>query len=79
MLIYVYTTGEIFEMALFSSLRREQKEVIGLLQIGTFLEYFDLMPAIRGYLKELFTWKQREPFIPLDEPRNLNKERFRKL
>lgn len=30
-------------MSLFSSLKREQKEAIGLLQIGTFLEYFDLM------------------------------------
>ena len=30
-------------MGLFSSLSREQKESIGLLQIGTFLEYFDLM------------------------------------
>lgn len=30
-------------MSLFSSLRRDQKEAIGLLQIGTFLEYFDLM------------------------------------
>ena len=29
-------------MGLFSSLNREQKEAIGLLQIGTFLEYFDL-------------------------------------
>jgi len=28
---------------LFSSLRREQREAVGLLQIGTFLEYFDLM------------------------------------
>lgn len=27
----------------FSSLKKEQKEAIGLLQIGTFLEYFDLM------------------------------------
>ncbi|WP_425360210.1 MFS transporter [Candidatus Tisiphia endosymbiont of Ceraclea dissimilis] len=27
----------------FSSLRKEQKEAIGLLSIGTFLEYFDLM------------------------------------
>ena len=27
----------------FSNLRRDQKEAIGLLQIGTFLEYFDLM------------------------------------
>ncbi len=63
-------------MSLFSSLRREQREAIGLLQIGTFLEYFDLMPATRSYLKELFTWKHSEPFIPLDEPKNLNKERF---
>jgi MFS transporter, MHS family, proline/betaine transporter len=30
-------------MRLFSSLNREQKESIGLLQIGTILEYFDLM------------------------------------
>jgi MFS family permease len=30
-------------MGLFSSLNRQQKESIGLLQIGTFLEYFDLM------------------------------------
>jgi len=30
-------------MGLFSSLNSEQKESIGLLQIGTFLEYFDLM------------------------------------
>ena len=30
-------------MGLFSSLSRDQKEAIGLLQIGTFLEYFDLM------------------------------------
>lgn len=30
-------------MAFFSSLNREQKEALGLLQIGTFLEYFDLM------------------------------------
>ncbi|MCE3230616.1 MAG: transporter [Alphaproteobacteria bacterium] len=29
-------------MALFSSLTRDQKESIGLLQIGTFLEFFDL-------------------------------------
>jgi MFS transporter, MHS family, proline/betaine transporter len=28
---------------MFSSLRREQKEAVGLLQVGTFLEYFDLM------------------------------------
>lgn len=30
-------------MGVFSSLSREQKEAVGLLQIGTFLEYFDLM------------------------------------
>lgn len=30
-------------MDLFSSFKREQKEAIGLLQAGTFLEYFDLM------------------------------------
>ncbi len=30
-------------MKIFSSLKRSQKEAIGLLQIGTFLEYFDLM------------------------------------
>lgn len=30
-------------MKFFSSLNREQKEAVGLLQIGTFLEYFDLM------------------------------------
>lgn len=30
-------------MSIFSSFKREQKEAIGLLQIGTFLEYFDLM------------------------------------
>ncbi|MBS0184846.1 MAG: MFS transporter [Proteobacteria bacterium] len=30
-------------MSIFSALNREQKEAVGLLQIGTFLEYFDLM------------------------------------
>lgn len=30
-------------MSLFSTLKRDQREAIGLLQIGTFLEYFDLM------------------------------------
>ena len=30
-------------MAILSSLSRDQKEAIGLLQIGTFLEYFDFM------------------------------------
>ena len=30
-------------MSILGSLNREQKEAVGLLQIGTFLEYFDLM------------------------------------
>lgn len=30
-------------MGVFNSLTRDQKEAVGLLQIGTFLEYFDLM------------------------------------
>lgn len=30
-------------MGIMSSLKRDQKEAVGLLQIGTFLEYFDLM------------------------------------
>src|SRR5476651_952033 len=30
-------------MAIFSSLKKEQKQAVGLLQIGTFLEYFDLL------------------------------------
>lgn len=43
-------------MSLFSSLSREQKESIGLLQIGTFLEYFDLMLYVHMavLLNELF-------------------------
>jgi MHS family proline/betaine transporter-like MFS transporter len=43
-------------MSLFSSLRRDQKESIGLLQIGTFLEYFDLMLYVHMavLLNELF-------------------------
>ena len=31
------------KMGVLSSLKRDQKEAVGLLQIGTFLEYFDLM------------------------------------
>ena len=39
----------------FSSLKREQKQAIGLLSIGTFLEYFDLMLYIHmAVLNELF-------------------------
>ncbi len=43
-------------MAIFSSLSREQKEAIGLLQVGTFLEYFDLMLYVHMavLLNELF-------------------------
>ncbi len=43
-------------MALFSQLKREQKEAIGLLQVGTFLEYFDLMLYVHMavLLNELF-------------------------
>lgn len=43
-------------MRLFSSLNREQKEAIGLLQIGTFLEYFDLLLYVHMavLLNELF-------------------------
>lgn len=43
-------------MGLFSSLNREQKEALGLLQIGTFLEYFDLLLYIHMavLLNELF-------------------------
>ena len=43
-------------MGLFSSLTKAQKESIGLLQIGTFLEYFDLMLYVHMavLLNELF-------------------------
>jgi MFS family permease len=43
-------------MRLFSSLNRQQKEAIVLLQVGTFLEYFDLMLYIHMVvlLNELF-------------------------
>lgn len=43
-------------MSLFSQLKHEQKEAIGLLQIGTFLEYFDLMLYVHMavLLNELF-------------------------
>ncbi len=41
---------------MFPSLRRDQREAIGLLQIGTFLEYFDLMLYVHMavLLNELF-------------------------
>lgn len=43
-------------MSAFSSLNRSQKEAIGLLQVGTFLEYFDLMLYVHMavLLNELF-------------------------
>lgn len=43
-------------MSLFSKLTRSQKEAIGLLQVGTFLEYFDLMLYVHMavLLNELF-------------------------
>ena len=43
-------------MKIFASLNRQQKEAIGLLQVGTFLEYFDLMLYVHMavLLNELF-------------------------
>ncbi len=43
-------------MSIFASLSCQQKEAIGLLQIGTFLEYFDLMLYVHMavLLNELF-------------------------
>ncbi len=43
-------------MGIFASLSRSQKEAVGLLQIGTFLEYFDLMLYVHMavLLNELF-------------------------
>ena len=43
-------------MSFLSALKREQKEAVGLLQIGTFLEYFDLMLYVHMavLLNELF-------------------------
>ena len=43
-------------MSILRSLNREQKEAVGLLQIGTFLEYFDLMLYVHMavLLNELF-------------------------
>ena len=43
-------------MSILSSLRKDQKEAVGLLQIGTFLEYFDLMLYVHMavLLNELF-------------------------
>ena len=43
-------------MSILGSLNREQKEAVGLLQIGTFLEYFDLMLYVHMavFLNEIF-------------------------
>ena len=35
-------------MGILSSLTKEHREAIGILQIGTILEYFDLMRATRS-------------------------------
>ncbi len=49
----------------FSSLKREQKEALGLLSAGTFLEYFDLMLYVHMavLLNELFFPKTTDPHI----------------
>jgi MHS family proline/betaine transporter-like MFS transporter len=51
-------------MSIFSLLKREQKEAIGLLQIGTFLEYFDLMLYV--HMAVLLN----ELFFPKTDPHN---------
>ncbi|MGL4427188.1 MAG: MFS transporter [Alphaproteobacteria bacterium] len=50
-------------MSLFSSLTRQQKEAVGLLQVGTVLEYFDLMLYVHMavLLNELF-FPKTDPF-----------------
>lgn len=50
-------------MGIFSSLTREQKESVGLLQVGTFLEYFDLYLYIHMavLLNEIF-FPKTDPF-----------------
>jgi MFS transporter, MHS family, proline/betaine transporter len=50
-------------MGLLSSLTRQQKEAAGLLQVGTFLEYFDLMLYVHMavLLNELF-FPKTDPF-----------------
>lgn len=52
------------DLGFLSSLRRDQKEAIGLLQIGTFLEYFDLMLYVHMavLLNELF-FPKTDPHI----------------
>jgi MHS family proline/betaine transporter-like MFS transporter len=49
----------------FASLKREQKEALGLLSAGTFLEYFDLMLYVHMavLLNELFFPKTIDPHI----------------
>ena len=44
------------KLGIYKNLKREQREAIGLLQVGTFLEYFDLMLYVHMavLLNELF-------------------------
>ncbi|MCC8371368.1 MAG: hypothetical protein LN568_01160, partial [Rickettsia endosymbiont of Pseudomimeciton antennatum] len=48
-----------------TSLTKEQREAVGLLSIGTFLEYFDLMLYVHmaGLLNELF-FEPTDPHTP---------------
>ena len=50
-------------MGTFSGINRQQKEAVGLLSIGTFLEYFDLMLYMHMavLLNELF-FPETDPF-----------------
>lgn len=50
-------------MSIFANLNRQQKEAVGLLSIGTFLEYFDLMLYVHMavLLNELF-FPKTDPF-----------------
>ena len=51
-------------MSFLKALSRNQKEAIGLLQVGTFLEYFDLMLYVHMavLLNELF-FPETDPHI----------------
>lgn len=53
---YDFSFNESCVMRIFTLLNRQQKEAVGLLQIGTFLEYFDLMLYVHMavLLNELF-------------------------
>ena len=41
------------KLKLFSTLTKNQREAVGLLQIGTFLEYFDLSAPQERNIREL--------------------------